>query len=111
MVIFSIIAGGLLFSENISLASNPVIHLTELANASELAVNNLSYGQLSTVAVDKANTISLLPLLTSGLLGLLLIFSATFLSIFTAGLSSAGSVSPKHSEVAQMAALEKQVSG
>jgi glycosyltransferase involved in cell wall biosynthesis len=112
MVLFSIIAGGLLFSENISLASNPGIHLTELASASELAVNNtLSYGQLSTVAVDKAKAVFLLPLLISGLLGLLLIFSATFLSIFTAGLSSSGPVLFKRSEVAKIATLEKQVSG
>jgi len=100
----------LLFSENISLAGNPGTHLTELANASNLAVNNLSYRQVFNVTADKTNNVLFLPLLVSGLLGLLLIFSATFLSIFTAGLASAGSVLPKRSEVAQMAVLEKQVS-
>ena len=111
MVIFSIIAGGLLFSKNINLANNPVIHLTELANASEFTVKNTSFGLASVVTVDKANNVFFLPLLTSGLLGLLLIFSATFLSIFTGGLASSSSVLPKRSEVAKMAALEKQISG
>jgi glycosyltransferase involved in cell wall biosynthesis len=111
MIIFSIIAGGLLFFENINLANNPVIHLTELANASELAVKSTSFGLASAVTVDKANSVFFLPLLASCLLGLLLIFSATFLSIFTAGLSSAGSILPKRSETARMGTLEKQVSG
>ncbi|HAG08398.1 MAG TPA: hypothetical protein DCK87_02350, partial [Desulfotomaculum sp.] len=110
MVIFSIIVGGLLFSENISLANNPGIHLTELAGASELAINNLSDRQAFAVTVDKANNVFFLPLLTSCLLGLLLIFSATFLSIFTAGLTSSGSVLPKPSEVAKMVTFENQVS-
>jgi len=90
MIIFSIIAGGLLLFENINLTNNPVTHLTELANASEFTVNNPPLGQVPTGTVDKAHGVFFLPLLTCGLLGLLLIFSAAFLSIFTAGLASSG---------------------